>query len=202
VCLLWKFLSLKITVGVISCPRETSSPVNFATVPTAAERQGDFSALLKANTSGNDYTIYNPDTGVFSGGRVQRTPFPNNVIPSSRLNPVSLKYLQYYPQPNLTGNLNGFRNYLVNAIDSDSYDNELARLDVLVRAGQVLAGQMVARIAEARGEATIIVDRGQAEEGSDEQARRTANGVGCEHRRSLVEGGRGRQASACLRAAR
>jgi hypothetical protein len=111
-------------------PRETGSPVNFATVPTAAERQGDFSALLKANTSGNDYTIYDPATGVVSGARVQRTPFPNNVIPTSRLNPVSLKYLPYYPTPNLANQVNGFRNYLVNAIDSDTYDNELARLDV------------------------------------------------------------------------
>jgi len=111
-------------------PRETGNPVNFATVPTAAERQGDFSALLKANTPGNDYTIYDPATGVVSGSRVMRTPFPNNVIPTSRLNPVSLKYLQYYPQPNLPGQINGFRNYVVNAIDSDSYDNELARLDV------------------------------------------------------------------------
>src|SRR5437016_13547610 len=55
---------------------------------------------------------------------------PHNVIPTSLLNPISLKYLQYYPQPNITGQPNGFRNYLVNAIDSDGYDNELARLDV------------------------------------------------------------------------
>lgn len=111
-------------------PRETGSPINFATVPTAAERQGDFSALLKANTAGNDYTIYDPSTGVVSGTRVARTPFPNNVIPTNRLNPISLKYLQYYPQPNIAGQPNGFRNYLVDAIDSDSYNNELARLDV------------------------------------------------------------------------
>ena len=111
-------------------PRETSSPVNFATLPTDAERRGDFSALLKVNSPGNDYTIYDPATGVVSGTRVARTPFPNNIIPTSRLNPVALKYLQYYPEPNAPGQPNGFRNYVVNAIDSDGYDNELGRLDV------------------------------------------------------------------------
>src|SRR6266567_7262886 len=110
-------------------PRETSNPVNFATVPTNAERQGDFSALLKANKPGTDYTIYDPATGVVSGSRVARTPFPNNVIPSNRLNPVALKYLQYYPQPNTAGQINGFQNYIVDVVDSNGYDNELSRVD-------------------------------------------------------------------------
>ncbi|HKE25696.1 MAG TPA: carboxypeptidase regulatory-like domain-containing protein [Bryobacteraceae bacterium] len=108
-------------------PRETGSPINFATVPTAAERQGDFSALLKV---GANYQIYDPATGAVNGTHVQRDPFPNNVIPSSRLNPIALKYLQYFPQPNNTTYANGFQNYLVDAIDSDVYNNELARLDV------------------------------------------------------------------------
>jgi hypothetical protein len=110
-------------------PRETPTPVNFATVPTDAERQGDFSALLKANKPGTDYAIYDPASGTPSGNQVARTPFPNNVIPASRLNPVALKLLQYYPEPNLPGQINGFQNYVVNAIDSDNYDNELARVD-------------------------------------------------------------------------
>ena len=59
-------------------PLETGNPENFATVPTAAERTGDFSALLKL---GANYTIYDPGTGVASGTTVARTPFANNVIP-------------------------------------------------------------------------------------------------------------------------
>ena len=108
-------------------PRETGSPINFATVPTAAERQGDFSALLNVGAS---YAIYDPATGVVSGTHVQRSPFQNNVIPQNRLDQVALKYLQYYPQPNVNSYANGFNNYLVNAIDSDTYNNELARLDI------------------------------------------------------------------------
>lgn len=110
-------------------PLETGNPENFATVPTPAERRGDFSALL--NVPGpNNYTIYDPATGVLSGTLASRQPFPNNIIPPDRLNPVALKYLQYFPLPNTAGLANGLQNYLINAIDSDKYDNELGRLDV------------------------------------------------------------------------
>ena len=57
------------------------------TVPLAPWRTGDFSALLPATV------IKDP----FAGG----APFPNNVIPASRLNPVALKLQnQFYPSPN------------------------------------------------------------------------------------------------------
>jgi hypothetical protein len=110
-------------------PLETGNPENFATVPTAAERSGDFSALLKV-PGANNYTIYDPSTGVLSGTQVSRQPFPNNIIPQDRLNPVALKYLQYFPQPTTAGLANGLQNFVVNAVDSDGYDNELGRLDV------------------------------------------------------------------------
>lgn len=54
------------------------------TVPTPSWRQGDFSRLSA--------TIYDPRSGA---------PFPGNRIPSSRLNPVSLKIQErFYPLPN------------------------------------------------------------------------------------------------------
>jgi hypothetical protein len=54
-----------------------------ATVPTVAMRQGDFSGVAN---------IKDPFTG---------KPFPGNVIPSSYLNPVSLKFQEmFYPLPN------------------------------------------------------------------------------------------------------
>ena len=52
------------------------------TVPTAAERGGDFSQLL---TQGSKYQIYDPLTGVVQGSRIARLPFANNIIPASRL---------------------------------------------------------------------------------------------------------------------
>ncbi|HWB82600.1 MAG TPA: carboxypeptidase regulatory-like domain-containing protein [Bryobacteraceae bacterium] len=110
-------------------PVETGNPENFTSVPTEAERKGDFSQLLNAGTN---YQIYDPSTGVLQGNLVSRLPFPNNVIPTNRLDPVALKYLPYFPLPNTAGNLDGSQNYVVNAVDSDGYDNELGRMDVNV----------------------------------------------------------------------
>ncbi len=114
-------------------PLETGSPVNYATVPTAAERMGDLSALLKA---GSIYQIYDPNTATQTGTTITRQQFPNNIIPTSRLNPVSQALLKYFPLPNAPGSSNGLGNYIVNAVDSDGYDNELGRLDYNVSDNQ------------------------------------------------------------------
>ncbi|HWB82599.1 MAG TPA: carboxypeptidase regulatory-like domain-containing protein [Bryobacteraceae bacterium] len=108
-------------------PVETGSPENFTSVPTEAERKGDFSQLL---TQGSSYQIYDPYTGTMQGNLVSRLPFPNNVIPTNRLDPVAQKYMTYFPLPNTAGAANGQNNYIINAVDSDGYDNELGRMDV------------------------------------------------------------------------
>ena len=38
--------------------------------------------------------------------------------------------MQYFPLPNTTGLADGRQNYVINAVDSDGYDNELGRLDI------------------------------------------------------------------------
>ncbi|MDQ6677956.1 MAG: TonB-dependent receptor, partial [Acidobacteriota bacterium] len=63
------------------------------TIPTVAERNGDFSAFPAL--------IYDPSTGNLDG--TGRTPFPSNQIPASRINPLSQKFLGLVPLPNLTG---------------------------------------------------------------------------------------------------
>jgi hypothetical protein len=113
-------------------PLETGNPVYTTTVPTAAERQGDFSALLRLNAPNVSYIIYDPYSGVASGSQVARTPYPNNVIPSNLLNPIAQSYLKLLPLPNIPGQANGFANYTLSDIDSDAYDNELGRLDINV----------------------------------------------------------------------
>jgi hypothetical protein len=97
-----------------------------STVPTEAERSGDFSALLKA---GANYQIYDPLTGVQEGSRVRRQPFVNNIIPSNRLSAIAKGYLQFYPLPNQPGRADGQDNYLANSIRTDTYNSELGRLD-------------------------------------------------------------------------
>jgi len=110
---------------------------DFTTVPTAAERNGDFSALLNipggssciAKTGYNCYQIFNPYSGVLNGKTVSRQPFAGNIIPTTMLNPVALAYLKLFPLPNTTGNSDGFQNYANSTTTSDNYSNELGRLD-------------------------------------------------------------------------
>jgi len=119
----------------------------FLTVPTAAERKGDFSSLL---TNGSNYQIYNPYSGVLTGSTVTRTSFqcdasgnpvvPNaagiqakgvncNKIPSQLMNPIALAYLKFYPEPTLAGDKNGYSNYGNATPTTDDYNNQLGRLD-------------------------------------------------------------------------
>ena len=101
-------------------------PANV-TVATAAERAGDFSQLLSV---GANYAIYDPLTGVTqSNGRVMRSVFPNNVIPSGRLSTIAKNYLTYIPLPNQAGTKDGVQNYFSPQTRTDVFDGELGRLD-------------------------------------------------------------------------
>ncbi len=62
------------------------------TVPTEAQRTGDFSALLPLGIQ-----IFDPATAQLVNGQVRRTAFPGNVIPANRLNPVAREMMKYYP---------------------------------------------------------------------------------------------------------
>ncbi len=59
------------------------------TVPTQAMRNGDFSALLAQGT-----IIYDPATATQVGARVVRQPFPGNIIPANRINPIAAARLE------------------------------------------------------------------------------------------------------------
>ena len=94
------------------------------TVPTLAERSGDFSALLPLGIR-----IYDPLSAVRVGSRVERTPFPGNVIPEERLSPVALAYLQFYPLPNQPGDAQGRNNFISANLRTDNFNSETLRLD-------------------------------------------------------------------------
>ena len=89
--------------------QQTSSVTPLLTVPTLAQRHGDFSQLR--NSAGNRIVIYDPATTV---GR-DRQPFPDNQIPLNRIDPVSLAALKYWPEPNRTGTVTGANNYSANS---------------------------------------------------------------------------------------
>ena len=133
--------------------KDSQPNTKFLTVPTDAERRGDFSALLAL---GSSYQIYNPYSGVTSGSNVARQPFrcdvsgnpltpnltpgpqygtqpatgtPCNILPQQLLDPVASAYLKFYPAANLPGRNDGYSNYGNGATTDDNYSNELGRLD-------------------------------------------------------------------------
>ena len=81
-------------------------------MPTAAERSGDFSATT--NTSGARITIYDPLTHL---------PFPNNVIPANRINPVSAAMLKYLPLPDTNVDNQG-TNYNRTSLINNKFERE------------------------------------------------------------------------------
>jgi len=97
-------------------------------VPTAAERQGDFSALLKV---GSIYQVYDPlTTTPAPNGRFQRQPFANNVIPANRLDKVGVNLANLYGLPNQPGTADGQLNFFNGSdVDQNNYHVSLLRLD-------------------------------------------------------------------------
>ncbi len=92
--------------------RSRQSLSRFASVPTAAMRQGDFSGLLGPQIATDSLgrpmyrnQIFDPNTSrpdPNNPANVIRDPFPGNIIPADRINPsTQLVLQQYYPNPNL-----------------------------------------------------------------------------------------------------
>src|SRR5262249_48968286 len=80
------------------------------TVPTALMRQGNFSEVSNV--------VYDPSTGL---------PFPGNVIPANRINPISSSIANnLYPMPNQPGLAN---NYIENNVVKQTLNAGDARLD-------------------------------------------------------------------------
>jgi hypothetical protein len=97
------------------------------TVPTDAMKAGDFSSA--------GVTIYDPDTINAAG---VRQPFADNRIPAARLNPVAVKMLSYYPEPNRPGLANNFFSL---AGSNASTNNFSAKIDRLISDRQNLYGR-------------------------------------------------------------
>jgi hypothetical protein len=103
--------------------RERKALTLNATVPFAEHRAGDFSAFPHA--------VFDPNTRVFNAaGQVTAvSQFPGNIIPASRIHPVSARVLkEFYPLPNrsTTVQANNFLNTEGRRSDSDQY---LPRVD-------------------------------------------------------------------------
>ncbi|MGA7412810.1 MAG: carboxypeptidase regulatory-like domain-containing protein [Bryobacteraceae bacterium] len=85
-------------------------------VPTALERQGNFSQVgsTQNSASGSVLPIYDAMTSTHcvSGGPACRTQFAGNIIPATRLDPTAQALLNYFPMPNQSNN--SFGNFAEN----------------------------------------------------------------------------------------
>ncbi|MBI4873025.1 MAG: TonB-dependent receptor [Acidobacteria bacterium] len=105
-------------------PRQSTS-----TVPSAAERLGDFSELLRIS-GGSAYQIYDLFTTVAAaGGRFSRQPLAGNIIPKSRLDTVGLNLAALYPLPNQPGTVDGRNNFFLSNKAIQKTSQQMLRLD-------------------------------------------------------------------------
>jgi hypothetical protein len=100
-----------------SAPGTSALAGTYLTVPTLAMRSGNFSSILTGRNLGTDplgsaileNTIYDPGTEQTVSGLVVRTPFPGNIIPVSRFDPVAAKIQALIPLPTNTGQINNWQ---------------------------------------------------------------------------------------------
>jgi trimeric autotransporter adhesin len=91
------------------------------TVPTDAERRGDFSRTVQSlGSSGTavPVLIFDPAT---------RLPFPGNTIPTTMLNPISLGLLNFYPRQNQVGLSNNYQFETAQASNTDNLGLRIQR---------------------------------------------------------------------------
>jgi hypothetical protein len=96
--------------------RERNNYAKLTTVPTDAQRAGNFSGI--AGT-----TIYDPSTGTATG--VGRTAFPGNIIPASEQSPITLQMQALVPEPNLPGTTSNYYDSRPVSFNRDNFDEKV-----------------------------------------------------------------------------
>jgi Carboxypeptidase regulatory-like domain len=109
-----------------------SPATTITSVPTQAERNGDFSALLGVTTSNQ---LYIPNSGAYNGKTVTRSEIPGNVFSNAGLSvdPVAQNYLKLIPLPNYEGastKPDGENNFFASDPTTNNYKSNQARIDV------------------------------------------------------------------------
>ena len=90
----------------------------FFNVPSAAMRQGDFSAAPP---------IFDPVSRAQAGSTITATQFQNNKIPNNRFDTLALKLLEFYPAPNVNtaGLVSNYQNGQQRIIDKDQFNQRV-----------------------------------------------------------------------------
>ena len=130
--------------------RERISRTSTRTIPTLAERIGDFSATV--DQAGVSLPIYDPattrtnpafdPTSAVSRENLQhdRDPFPGNIIPLSRLDSAAVRSAALYPQPNVAVGPFFQNNYFINSPESNVANGIIGKIDYALNDRQRLSG--------------------------------------------------------------
>ena len=100
---------------------QPNGPRNY-TVPTALERQGDFSQSIDVSSL-RPTSVRDPLTG---------QPFPGNVVPAGRIDPDMQRLLNVFPMPNVTPDANHHYNLQLSDTLQRPVMQELLRVDYVV----------------------------------------------------------------------
>lgn len=93
-------------------------------VPTDAMRTGNFSELLRVGVQ-----IFDPATARLVNGVVVRDPFPGNIIPANRINPVAANVLRFFPGANQPAAADLSQNYFFEQPWTYAYNLQMTRID-------------------------------------------------------------------------
>lgn len=119
--------------------RERVGRSYLRTLPTAAQRAGDFSGFL--NKAGNRVDVFDPASSAINRNHdpsipvsrdnptYHREQFPNGVIPESRRDPVALAILDHYPLPNTDIGPFQSNNYFANSPEVNQPNGYIAKID-------------------------------------------------------------------------
>lgn len=142
--------------------REPSKGTVYMTLPTDAQRAGDFSQSRDAN--GNPIQIYNPYTtrpDLNNPGQYIRDQFPGNVIPSTMINPTAKTLMGMLPEPNRTGeqytNVNNWSTVAGSDIPQNLYSG---RIDYNIDPTNRIYGRFSEEMERALPEHTIHLGEG------------------------------------------
>lgn len=119
--------------------RERISRSYLRDIPLTEERSGDFSPVV--DQAGNMLPVFDPASTRLNPAydasqpisldnlQYVRDPFPNNVIPANRLDPVAVEAVKHYPQPNTSIGPFFQNNYFVVSPEENTANGMIFKLD-------------------------------------------------------------------------
>lgn len=130
--------------------REEAFQASLHTIPTAAERTGDFSQTV--DPAGHLLPIYDPATTVpnpaynpslpvsASNLQYQRATFPGNIIPQDHLAQTAVQAMSFYPLPNAHVGPFLRNNYFANLPEVDDADGIHAKVEETINPRNQVSG--------------------------------------------------------------